>query len=148
MSRLDSCALALGVALGASGCLVPGEPLLNERDKIPPSIRDTVPAELDQYPRNKALKIVFSEPMDPRSVIPGINLYLGRDQVPLALEIPLPGADPDPVALPQPWEVYARPAEGLLASDSPYTLYLRTILTDTAGNALEREYKVTFFTEP
>lgn len=141
-------ALALGLALCGSGCLVAGDSPLGPRDKAPPTIRETVPPDLGQIPRSQPIRIIFSEPMDPRSVRPGINLFLGRDQVPLNLEIPPPGLDPDPVAIAQPWEVTGSPTGGLLASDSTYTLFLRTVLTDTAGNALEHEEKITFFTLP
>jgi hypothetical protein len=141
-------ALAGALALWGAGCMVAGDSPLSPRDNAPPTIRETLPPDLGQIPRNQPIKIIFSEPMDPRSIRPGINLYLGKEQVPLQLEIPPPGLDPDPVAIAQPWEVTGRPTGGLLASDSTYTLFLRTVLTDTAGNPLDREEKITFFTSP
>lgn len=141
-------ALLGALALCGPGCLVAGDSPLPQRDKSPPAIRETLPPDLGQIARSQPIRIIFSEPMDPRSIRPGINLYLGRDPVPLNLEIPPPGLDPDPVAIAQPWEVTGSSTGGLLAPDSTYTLFLRTVLTDTAGNPIEREEKITFFTLP
>ena len=145
---LSRCVAGLCLALCLAGCLEPGDPLLATRDRTPPTVRETLPGDLERHARTRPLRFVFSEPMDPRSVRPGISFLLGRDQVPLEIEIPPPGPDPAPVAIAQPWEVVALPASGSLEPDSTYTLSFRTILTDTAGNALEREHRVTFFTLP
>jgi len=134
------------VLLGFTGCLSPGGQGLSSRDQEAPRVAQTEPGPGSRLPREGALQITFSEPMDERSLAPGIALLFGNQEVPLEFFVPATRI-PEPV-LRGPFTVTARPRDGKLQGDAPYTLVLRTLLTDTAGNPFSEEVRVSFFTLP
>ena len=135
------------LAAGLSGCLLPGgEPELSVRDETPPRVLSTQPDANGRVAKDGQLKITFSERMDPRSLAPGILLLSGDSPVAFSVSIP-PSDVPDAVATDAPYAVWLTPAAPL-RGDAPYTLVLRTLLADTAGNPLVEELRVGFFTQP
>jgi len=152
-------ALPLLAALVAGGCLWPGGPVYPERDVTPPRVLQTLPAANEQIAVTSGLIAIISEPLDPRSVVPGITLYdQGGAQYPMDISIPArtapPSVDlPDAVVLPDGgisggWTVLMQPRDPLPAGRADLTLLFRTLLTDEEGNPLERDIRVTFSTAP
>lgn len=151
-------ALPLSAAL-AAGCLWPGGPTYPERDVTPPRVLQTVPAANQQIAVTAGLSAIFSEPLDPRSVVPGITLYdQSGGQYPLDLSIPArttpPAVDvPDAVVsadggISGGWTVLIQPRAPLPAGRADLTLLFRTLLTDEEGNPLDPDVRVTFSTAP
>lgn len=150
--------LPLVLAIG-TGCLAPGGPVYPERDTTPPRVLSTIPTANQQLAVTAGLTAVFSEPLDPRSVVPGITLYdQSGGQYAMDLSIPdrtaPPAVDvPDAVVLPDGgisggWTVLMQPREPLPAGRADLTLLFRTLLTDEEGNPLDRDVRVTFSTAP
>ena len=136
---------ALGLLLALTGCLEPGGQGISYRDQDPPRVSQTDPAANGRVAKTGVIQITFSEPMDDRSLAPGIALLSGTQNVPLQVYLP-PTNAPEPV-LRGPFTVTVQPTAPL-AGDAPYTLVLKTLLADTAGNPLPEEVRVGFFTLP
>jgi hypothetical protein len=142
-----------------TGCLSPGGPVYPERDTTPPRVLSTIPSANQQIAVTAGLLAVFSEPLDPRTVVPGITLYdQSGAQYAMDLSIPArtapPSIDvPDAVVLPDGgitggWTVLMHPQQSLPAGRADLTLLFRTLLTDEEGNPLDRDVRVTFSTAP
>lgn len=140
-------------------CLAPGDPVYPRRDSTPPRVLKTDPAAGQQLATTSGLSAVFSEPLDPRSVVPGITLYdQSGAQYAMDLSIPArtapPAVDvPDAVELPDGgisggWTVLMHPRAALPAGRADLTLLFRTLLTDEEGNPLDPDVRVTFSTAP
>jgi len=142
-----------------SGCLAPGDPVYPKRDTTPPLVLRTDPAAGQQIAITSSLSAVFSEPLDPRTVVPGVILYdqFGA-QYPMDISIPArtdpPAVDvPDAVVLPDGgisggWTMLMKPRAPLPAGRADLTLLFRTLLTDEEGNPLDPDVRVTFSTAP
>ncbi len=146
MTRLTALAF---VALGAAGCLDPGEPYLGRLDETPPTILQTNPSGEPGilWARAAPMEVVFSEAMEPRSLRPGISLVQGNVEQSLIITLDIDGeppvtpADPD-IAFP----VRIEQASGPLLPNTNYTLLFRTLLIDKQGNPLPEEKTVNFRT--
>ncbi|HEY8212441.1 MAG TPA: Ig-like domain-containing protein [Myxococcaceae bacterium] len=153
MKRLVPIAVAV-----TAGCLSPGGPVYPERDTTPPQVLSTIPAANQQIAVTAGLVAVFSEPLDPRSVVPGITLYdQSGGQYAMDISIPArtapPAVDvPDAVVsdagISGGWTVLMHPREPLPAGRADLTILFRTLLTDEEGNPLDRDVRVTFSTAP
>jgi len=141
------------------GCLSSGGPVYPERDTTPPRVLRTDPAAGQQIATTSGLSAVFSEPLDPRTVVPGITLYdQSGSQYPMDLSIPArtdpPAVDvPDAVVRPDGgisggWTVLMHPRAPLPAGRADLTLLFRTLLADEEGNPLDPDVRVTFSTAP
>ncbi len=128
------------------GCLDPRSGVTAFKDTVAPSVVQTSPAAGQTIPRNATISVTFSESMDPRSVATGIGVVRGSTEVPLI--ITLPAIDPTESAqvMDSAYTVMVKPASGTLDGSAAYTLVLRTLLTDLAGNPLPQEVRISFFT--
>ncbi len=136
-------------ALLCGGCLEPGRPVLAKLDSTPPSVVSTQPADdpsgISELPLGSDLEVVFSEQMDPRSIIPGIGLLREREELPISPQVP----NLDPPTLNDvdvPYRVTI--ASGMLEVGTVYTLVLRTLLIDAQGNPLPAERLIQFRVRP
>ncbi len=153
------------LAFAAVGCLEPNAPSLAAKDEEPPVVTATVPSfdggVAQTIGRDTELSITFSEPMDPRSIRPGVNVIRGRDSVALVVAADRIYSDAgEQVVQNGEYNVTAKPEilpladggvdpnGGRWAANAQYTLILRTLLTDTEGNALAEEIRVPFRTGP
>jgi hypothetical protein len=85
--------------------------------------------------------------MDVRTLRPGIAVFSGREEVALRITVPAPTeGDEDTERGDIPYTVTGNADEGAFTPNSPYTLVLRTVLTDYEGNALTEEVRVPFRT--
>lgn len=135
--------------LSLAGCLDPGDPVLAVRDTDPPEVQSTEPAANAQIDSDGSLEITFSEYMDTRTLRPGIAVFSGRDEVPLTITVPAPTeGDEDVERGDLPYKVTVRATSGAFTANAPFTLVLRTILSDYEGNALTEEVRVPFRTGP
>ena len=134
--------------LGCVGCLEPGDAFLAPRDTDPPDVLSTEPSAGGTVPATGALQILFSEAMDARSLRPGIAVFVGRAEVPLEITVPpeVEGGEEEKGDVPA--TVTVRAEGGRWVAGTAYTLVLRTSLLDFEGNALAREVRVPFRTEP
>jgi hypothetical protein len=137
---------ALLLPLALSACLDTGVSIYDRADTIPPRV------EFDQMnPRllgpdagvptvagGQRIDIVFSEPMDPQSLRPGILIRMNpeRTEVPLIIQAPPPGVTPYTVRV-LPVETYR--------SQTTYTFQLRSLLIDLAGNPITDGPELTGF---
>ncbi|HVE83371.1 MAG TPA: Ig-like domain-containing protein [Myxococcales bacterium] len=149
----------LAALVSLSGCLWTGGPVYPERDTTPPRVLSTVPLANQQILATDRLTAVFSEPLDPRSVVPGITIYdqasgqyaldvtIPARTVPPAVDVPDAVVDADG-GISGGWTVRLQPREPLPAGRADLTLLLRTLLTDEEGNPLEQDVRVTFSTAP
>lgn len=136
------------VALCAEGCLVPDGPGISVRDTNPPRLLRTVPAENGEILPDSDVQVIFSEPMDPRSLEAGLVLLSGTEQQAITLFLPPPGGIPEAVQPEAPYAVRLRLASGPWPSAAGYTVVLTPLLTDTAGNPLQEEVRVNLFSAP
>ncbi|MDY7230692.1 Ig-like domain-containing protein [Hyalangium rubrum] len=137
--------IASCAAMGLTGCLEPGDPLLAVRDTDPPELQSTVPAANAEVAKDGTLSVTFSELMDERTLRPGIAVFSGQTEVALRITVPpLSGIDEDTERGDLPYTVMVGAASGAFASNTSYTLVLRTSLTDYEGNALVEEVRVPF----
>jgi len=143
-------ALVAGSVPGTSGCLDPGRAVLSREDTVAPTVVSTKPAANEAaFAKDAELEITFSEAMDPRSLAPGIALRTGQDLLVVTVSIPAPtGNEDDPNPADIPYTVRARPISGARWAVTQYQLLLRTLLSDTEGNALAQEVSVAFTTGP
>jgi hypothetical protein len=134
--------------VGCSACLEPGEPFLATADTDPPDVVSTEPGPGGTVSATGTLQILFSERMEPRTLRPGIAVFLGRAEVPLTVQVP-PETDGDEVERGDvPSTITVSAESGAFSPGTAYTLVLRTLLTDTQGNPLAQEVRVPFRTEP
>lgn len=153
MSRLFA---AIATLVAASACLEPGLPVLAARDTEPPLLLSTIPAaDGGTLDKDTPFEIVFSEPMEPRSIIPGITVLKGMTSVPLlvAAETADPNSDAEfhvtvRPSGPEPTDGGTSPTPASWEGNTQYTLVLSTLLSDTQGNALTEEIRVSFRTAP
>ncbi len=136
--------------LGCAACLEPGEPFLAAADTDPPDVVSTEPGAGGTLGADGALHILFSERMEARTLRPGIAVFSGRAEVPLEVTVPAEPEGEDGYERGDvPSTVTVRAASGSAFSPgTAYTLVLRTLLTDTQGNALAQEVRVPFRTSP
>ena len=135
--------------LGTSACLEPGEPFLAARDTDPPDMVSTEPGPGGTVPPDGTLQILFSEPMDVRTLRPGLAVFMGRAEVPLRLTVPpVSGVAGDIERGDVPYTVTVSAEAGPFERGTAYTLVLRTSLTDLEGNPLPQEVRVPFRTAP
>ena len=145
--------LWLGV-LGCAACLESGEPFLAAADTDPPDVVSTEPGAGGTLGADGALHILFSERMEARTLRPGIAVFSGRAEVALEVTVPAEpkgedGSEDGSERGDVPSTVTVRAAPGAaFAPGTAYTLVLRTLLTDTQGNALGQEVRVPFRTSP
>ncbi|MET0401257.1 MAG: Ig-like domain-containing protein [Cystobacter sp.] len=140
--------LLLGL-LGCAACLEPGESPLAPADTKPPEVVSTEPATGGTVGTTGTLRVLFSERMDARTLRPGIAVFEGRTEVALEVTVPAGSEQQDEVERGDiPFPVTLSAASGALQRNTAYTLVLRTLLTDSQGNALAREVRVPFRTEP
>ncbi len=149
----------LAVLTLAAACLDPGAPVLSPRDVDPPVVKrmvpDFTPGTVQTISRDTEIEIEFNEPMELRSLRPGISVVRNRE--PVALTVAAANVDP---RLETDFAVTARPTPGTLADGGTdpdggrwlpnvtYTLTLNTLLTDTEGNALAGDVTVRFQAAP
>ncbi|MGQ0508375.1 MAG: Ig-like domain-containing protein [Myxococcaceae bacterium] len=133
--------------LALTGCLVPGSSTIGLRDVSPPVLLRTIPAaDAGVLDKTRPLEIVFDEPLEPRSIIPGISVLQG--ETPVALVVAAETSDPysdaefhvtvqpgSPDAGVQPW-----------AASTSYQLILNTLISDTEGHTLAAEIRQPFQT--
>jgi hypothetical protein len=135
------------------GCLEPRAPYLTRMDTQPPTVTQSAPVPLTgatgPVPRNEPFTVTFSEKMDSRSLIGGIQLFRVNAPVELVYTLPLPGPTEDDIDVGDvPYVVGFTPALGQLDANLRHTLVYSTILTDTEGNPLQQEIRLTFTTAP
>ena len=129
----DTLSVAVVVAGGdrkeARFAVPPGRRLLVVRTDPPPGRRDV--------PLNSNLLVVFSEPVDPGSLVEGsIVLRRGTEIIPIGLEL-----DAE-----KPWIVRVAPS-GRLAPSTTYSLTLTSMLRDRDGESPGVESTVEFTTQ-
>lgn len=129
-------ALAMACAAAASGCLVPGDPLLAVRDEDPPEFLAVEPLGDAPISLTQRFLVTFSERMDPESLRPGILLRQGERRHPLQIVRPRHESPDAAEQADLPYTVLVRP-ETELQPGTLYRLVLTDVLTDTAGNPLE-----------
>ncbi len=130
------CAVSVGI-LAVSACLEPGKPYLSPRDTDPPELVEMSPPAGGTIEPNGFIELVFSEPMDPRSLRPGLYIVRGAERIPTTVLIPEPREDV-PLASQQvdsPYQVRVQ-GEVPLRAGTRYNLVFDEVLTDTAGNQL------------
>jgi hypothetical protein len=143
---------AFAAVLG-SGCLEPAGSYLSRMDTSPPRVVSSTPVELTGIPgavgKDAQFNVTFSEDMEPRSLRGGIQLFRGNAPIELVFTLPPaePGAD-DVDRGDVPYTVTFVPELGPLEGAARHTLVYSTILTDSQGNALETEARLTFTTAP
>ncbi|MGA9520552.1 MAG: Ig-like domain-containing protein [Myxococcaceae bacterium] len=124
------------VSAGASGCLEPAAPLLEFRDTKPPMFVEVDPAADSVLSTTPEIRVTFSEPMDERTVRPGILLLQDNTGVPVVVTVPEDNRIPDAVEQVEiPWTVLIVP-EAPLPAGASFRLVLDSVLTDTEGNPL------------
>ncbi|WP_434390191.1 Ig-like domain-containing protein [Melittangium boletus] len=136
--------------LGCGACLEPGEPFLAVADSKPPEVVSTEPGPGGTVTARGTVQILFSERMETRTLRPGIAIFAGREEVPLAVTVSpeLPGEEDNVERGDIPSLVTVSAEAGAFTPGTGYTLVLRTSLTDSQGNPLAREVRVPFQTAP
>ena len=134
------------VLLGLSSCLDPGGSLYDRADTDPPRVlfENMKPrilggdAGVPTVAAGGTLELSFSEPMDPDSLRPGIVIRINpaRNEIPLLLQAP-------PTVTGE-YVVRISSAEGTFVS-GVYTMQLRTLLIDVAGNPIADGPELTGF---
>jgi hypothetical protein len=129
-----------------AACLEPGASLYDRADTTPPRVLFELSdprilggdAGVPNVAPAQVIKLVFSEPMDPESLRPGIVVRINpeRNEIPLIIQAP-PTAGAT-------YEVRILPAEGTYR-DATYTMQLRTLLIDVAGNPIADGPELTGF---
>lgn len=134
------------ILVAGSACLEPGSSLYERSDTTPPQVlfelcsphillsdAGTVPLEAAGL-----IQLAFSEPLDPDSLRPGILVRINpeRTEVPLTVQAPPAGT--------RPYIVRILPGEPTYKS-ATYTLQLRSLLIDLAGNPLPEGPELTGF---
>lgn len=152
--------LVLALVAAATGCNIPGDPVLQLADSDPPRVLATRPADgatgVDPQP---TIEVDFDGPLDPTTIRANFRLVQGEgeDACATGLEISLcPFRPRDEEVGNGPYTVRLLPgtegAEGCeritLALDAPHALCIGTGLTDAAGNPLPAPVVVTFTTAP
>jgi hypothetical protein len=137
---------ALVVLLTASACLEPGAALYDRKDIDPPRVlfENMKPrilggdAGVPIVQAGQTIELSFSEPMDPDSLRPGIVIRINpeRNEIPLLIQAPPTVAGE--------YVVRIASAEGTYIS-GVYTMQLRTLLIDVAGNPIADGPELTGF---
>ena len=133
--------------LAASACLEPGGSLYDRNDLIPPAVLfDQMDpkilggdAGVPIVMGGQSIKLPFSEAMDMDSLRPGIVIRINpeRNEIPLTIQAPPPGSGGT-------YTVRISSAEGTYRS-GVYTMQLRTLLIDVAGNPIADGPELTGF---
>jgi hypothetical protein len=135
--------------LGCAACLVPDESPLALADIKPPQVVSTEPAAGGTVSAESRLRVVFSEGMDTRTLRPGIAVFEGQAEVGLDVLVPAGTEEQGDIERGDvQFPVLLGARSGAFKRDTPYTLVLRTLLTDSQGNALTQELRVPFRTQP
>ena len=137
------------IALGLVGCLEPGRPYLAKLDEVAPTVVRTVPTAGGTLSQSARIVITFSEEMEPRSLVPGIGVFLGRDEQRVQVyRVTAPATRY--VNTQQPYETQVGPPEGTdtFTPGTTYSLVLRTLLLDAEGNPLAAEQVIPFSVVP
>ncbi len=133
---LKAAAAVALVGAGMIGCLEPGEPILETRDTNPPVVKEVDPPADSTISTTQEIRITFSEPMDERTVRPGILLLQDNTAIPVVITVPVDNGVPDQVEqVDLPWTVLVVP-EAPLPATSSFRIILDSVLTDTEGNTL------------
>jgi len=140
---------AVLVLIALSACLEPGVSLYERADTEPPfvvydlMVPRILGPDAGSFSVNIAggsvITLPFSEPMDEGSLRPGIvirDAYMGNE-IPLVIQVP-------PKPAPTPYFVRLSSAEMTFKSGT-YSLGLRTLLIDTAGNPIVAGPELTGF---
>jgi hypothetical protein len=143
----------IALLLGGTGCLEPHGAYLAKMDELPPTVVSSSPVPLTGAAPAVALAerflVTFSELMEPRSLRGGIQLFQGTSQVALTLTLPTPDPLEDGIDRgDQPYEVGFAPTSGVLQANRRHTVVYSTVITDTEGNALANEVRISFMTQP
>ena len=147
--------VGLAAACLLTSCLTPGDPYLNLLDEEPPKVElasmrppPNPGGGIAQLSSTATVRVVFSEAMEPRSLVPGIGLLLEGEELPVQLAI-LPSATASASDRDLPYSVLLTLGGNQpFQVNSTYTLVLRTLLTDVQGNALTDEVRVPFLVIP
>ena len=134
------------VLLAASACLEPGASLYQRGDVEQPRVlfENMQPrilggdAGVPIVQAGQTIELSFSEPMDPDSLRPGIVIRINpeRNEIPLLIQAP-------PTTTGE-YVVRIASGEGTFVS-GVYTMQLRTLLIDVAGNPIEDGPELTGF---
>jgi hypothetical protein len=133
--------------LVVSACLDPGTSLYQRNDTTPPQVLFDLmmppilgsDGGVPTIAPGARIDIPFSEPMDPQSLRPGILIRKNpeRNEIPLVIQVP---------ATPTiPYVVHVLPGDMSYISGTTYTLQLRSLLIDLAGNPLPDGPELTGF---
>ncbi len=123
------------LAVGGFGCLEPGDPVLESRDTTPPTVVEVNPAADSLISTTPQFRVTFSEPMDERTVRPGILLLQDTTGIPVVVTVPEDNLVPDAVEPDFPWTVLIVP-EAPLPTGASFRLVLDSVLADREGNPL------------
>lgn len=134
------------ILLALSACLEPGVSLYDRADTVQPKVlfdlmkpRILGPdAGVPLVQAGQTIELVFSEEMDPDSLRPGIVVRINpeRNEIPLLIQAPPPGKGV--------YTVRIASAENTFIS-GVYTMQLRTLLIDVAGNSIPEGPELTGF---
>jgi hypothetical protein len=134
------------VLVAVSACLEPGTSLYERADVDAPQVLFDLmkprilggDAGVPIVQAGQTIELPFNEPMDPGSLRPGIVVRINpeRNEIPLLIQAPPPGTVP--------YTVRIASAEGTYIS-GVYTMQLRTLLIDAAGNPINDGPELTGF---
>lgn len=137
---------ALLLVVAASACLEPGGALYDRADTTQPTVLFELmkprilggDAGVPIVQAGQTIELPFSEQMDQDSLRPGIVIRINpeRNEIPLLIQAPPPGAGT--------YTVRIASAEGTYIS-GVYTMQLRTLLIDSAGNSIPDGAELTGF---
>ena len=132
--------------VAGSACLEPGGALYEKADTTPPQVLFSLmkpqilgpDAGVPLVQAGQTIELPFDEEMDPDSLRPGIVVRINpeRNEIPLTILAPPPG--------PGTYIVRISSAEGSFAS-AVYTMQLRSLLIDAAGNPITEGPELTGF---